>query len=245
MSRPTARWTSSTPPSALVRAGVEDPEIEDQLSRIQDELFCVGAELATPHGARARSAVPPLDPRWTDAPGGGHRRLGGGAATARRASCLPGGTRTAAALHLARCACRRAERPRGRPGRRGAEVAPVVLAYLNRLSDFLFVAARVANHRAGRPEMLWDPRSKHEARPEVNRCRAARRSPSSPAPASGWDRPSPARSRAAATRSPPTTAPTAPRGFAAALPADLAAPDGPARLAAAFRGVASTGSTCS
>src|SRR5512142_1001908 len=49
----------------LVRAGVEDPELEQHLARIQDELFCVGAELATPHGAKARSAIPPVQDRWT------------------------------------------------------------------------------------------------------------------------------------------------------------------------------------
>jgi cob(I)alamin adenosyltransferase len=140
----------------LVRAGVEDPEIEDQLSRIQEELFCVGAELATPHGARARSAIPPVDAGWIT-------RLEA-AIDVWEAELppltrfvLPGGTRTAAALHLARCACRRAERHVVALAA-GEEVAPVVLAYLNRLSDFLFVAARVANHRAGRPEVLWDPK---------------------------------------------------------------------------------------
>ncbi len=139
----------------LVRAGVEDPEIEGQLSRIQEELFCVGAELATPHGARARSAIPPVDAGWII-------RLEA-AIDVWEAELppltrfvLPGGTRTAAALHLARCACRRAER-RVVALAAGEEVAPVVLAYLNRLSDFLFVAARVANHRAGRPEVEWEP----------------------------------------------------------------------------------------
>lgn len=139
----------------LVRAGVEDPELEAHLARIQDELFCVGAELATPPDAKARSAVPPVEPRWTAALEAAidawelelpplHQFV------------LPGGTRTAAALHLARCICRRAERQvvalpaeaRGAP----------LLAYLNRLSDFLFVAARLANHRAGRPEVQWDPK---------------------------------------------------------------------------------------
>jgi cob(I)alamin adenosyltransferase len=69
---------------------------------------------------------------------------------------LPGGTRTAAALHLARCVCRRAER-RVVALASEAEVLPATLAYLNRLSDFLFVAARLANHRARRTETPWDP----------------------------------------------------------------------------------------
>jgi cob(I)alamin adenosyltransferase len=69
---------------------------------------------------------------------------------------LPTGTRTAAALHLARCVCRRAER-RVVALAAEVEVAPETLAYLNRLSDFLFVAARLANHRARRPETPWKP----------------------------------------------------------------------------------------
>jgi cob(I)alamin adenosyltransferase len=69
---------------------------------------------------------------------------------------LPGGTRTAAALHLARCVCRRAER-RVVALAAEAPVDPALLAYLNRLSDFLFVAARVANARARKEELLWDP----------------------------------------------------------------------------------------
>ncbi len=139
----------------VVRTGVEDPQIEAHLARVQEQLFCVGAELATPQGAKARSAIPPVDARWvteleaaidtweTELPPLTH-------------FVLPGGTRTAAALHLARCTCRRAER-RVVALAAETEVAAVVLAYLNRLSDFLFVAARVANHRAGRPEVLWEP----------------------------------------------------------------------------------------
>jgi cob(I)alamin adenosyltransferase len=71
---------------------------------------------------------------------------------------LPGGTRTAAALHLARTVCRRAER-RVVALAAETEVDPGALAYLNRLSDFLFVAARLANLRAHKEEPLWDPRS--------------------------------------------------------------------------------------
>ncbi len=145
---------------------------------------------------------------------------------------LPGGTRTAAALHLARCACRRAERTTVALSA-VAEVSPTVLPYLNRLSDFLFVAARLANHRAGRPETTWDP----EGQPgEVRRPRAAAGSRSSPAPACGWARPSPAPCRARGWTVAAHYHTHRPRGFAAALPADLSAPDGPARLAAAFRG---------
>jgi len=142
----------------VVRAGVEDPELERHLARVQDELFCVGAELATPRAAKARSVLPPVEPRWTAqleaAIDGWEAEL-----PPLRQFILPGGTRTAAALHLARCTCRRAERSVvALAAAAPEEVAPSVLAYLNRLSDFLFVAARIANHRAGRPEVEWDPK---------------------------------------------------------------------------------------
>jgi cob(I)alamin adenosyltransferase len=66
---------------------------------------------------------------------------------------LPGGSPAGAALHLSRTICRRAER---RVVSLGAdEVDPVLLAYVNRLSDFLFVAAREVNHRAGAAELKW------------------------------------------------------------------------------------------
>ncbi len=137
------------------RALVEDPEIDRELARIQEELFCVGAELATPHDAKARAAIPPVDGAWTarleGAMDGWDREL-----PPLSRFVLPGGTRTAAALHVARTVCRRAERHVVSLAAE-VEVAPVVLAYLNRLSDFLFVAARVANHRAQREEPLWDP----------------------------------------------------------------------------------------
>ncbi len=138
-----------------VRAVVEDPEIDAQLARVQEELFCVGAELATPRDAKARSALPAVQASWA-------ARLEG-AMDAWEPELprltrfvLPGGTRTAAALHVARTVCRRAER-RVVSLAAEADVDPVVLAYLNRLSDFLFVAARVANHRARKEEPLWDP----------------------------------------------------------------------------------------
>ncbi len=139
------------------RAIVEDPELDAELGRIQAELFCVGAELATPHGAKARSAIPPVDPAWT-------ARLER-AVDAWDAELppltrfvLPGGTRTAAALHVARTVCRRAER-RAVALAAEAEVEGEVLTYLNRLSDLLFTAARLANHRARHDEPTWDPRA--------------------------------------------------------------------------------------
>jgi cob(I)alamin adenosyltransferase len=72
---------------------------------------------------------------------------------ALRRFILPGGNRTGAWLHLSRTVCRRAER--SIVALRPDHVDPHLLAYVNRLSDLLFVLARAANHRAGRPEIAW------------------------------------------------------------------------------------------
>ncbi len=138
------------------RALVEDPEIDRQLASVQEELFCVGAELATAADAKGRAAFPPVDARWTTRL---ERAIDVWDAELPPLDrfVLPGGMRTAAALHLARTVCRRAERSVVALAAQ-AEMAPAVLAYLNRLSDFLFVAARLANARARRDEPLWDPR---------------------------------------------------------------------------------------
>jgi cob(I)alamin adenosyltransferase len=140
----------------VVRAGVEAPDLDAELGRIQAELFCVGAELATPHDARARSAIPPVDAAWTARLEAAIDAWEGELPPLTR-FVLPGGTRTAAALHVARTVCRRAER-RAVALASVVEVDARVLAYLNRLSDLLFVAARLANHRARREETTWDPR---------------------------------------------------------------------------------------
>lgn len=139
----------------LVRASVEAPDVDAQLALVQAELFCVGAELATPHGARARSAIPPVSPGWIERLEGAMDGWDAELPPLTR-FVLPGGTRTAALLHVARTVCRRAER-RAVALAAEVELDPMVVAYLNRLSDFLFVAARVANRRAHREEPVWDP----------------------------------------------------------------------------------------
>jgi len=69
---------------------------------------------------------------------------------------LPGGTRGAASLHLARTICRRAERAVVRMIQQGEASDPVVVKYLNRLSDLLFVLSRLENCREGVPDVIWE-----------------------------------------------------------------------------------------
>lgn len=136
----------------VVRSAALDPDLEEALIRIQRDLFAVGAQLADPRDRlaarvtkafignddvtrleqlidRVEQEVPPLT-RFI----------------------LPGGTMAGASLHLARTICRRAER-------RIVSLSPqpdlLLIRYMNRLSDLLFVLARVVNHRARQPETEW------------------------------------------------------------------------------------------
>jgi cob(I)alamin adenosyltransferase len=131
-----------------------DAVLDPMLARVQNELFDLGADLSTPAKPdeadgfvlrildsqvkrledeidELNSVLPPL-----------------------ASFVLPGGTPAAAALHLARTVCRRAEREAVRLGEAGEPVSGPALRYLNRLSDVLFVAARFANDR-GAAEVFW------------------------------------------------------------------------------------------
>jgi cob(I)alamin adenosyltransferase len=138
----------------LARAsGDLDQEFDALVARVQDDLFAVGAALADPnplgkfHGAvteglstrleaeidRLEAELPPLTQ-----------------------FILPGGSPAAAQLHLARTICRRAERLVVHLSRLpGIDVPHYLLAYLNRLSDFLFVLARAVNRRSGVADTPW------------------------------------------------------------------------------------------
>jgi cob(I)alamin adenosyltransferase len=140
----------------VARARGGDADLDALLAQAQDHLFALGAELATPPGAKARAAVPAIDAAWAAALEQAIDRLEG-ELEPLRSFILPAGAPLAAELHLARAVCRRAER-RVVALHRHERVAAEVLVYLNRLSDFLFVAARAANRRAGVPEAPWNPR---------------------------------------------------------------------------------------
>ena len=128
-------------------------DVIDLLEQLQKDLFAIGAQLADPaeriSERVAKVAVGDADIQrlegWID-------RFEGELPPLRR-FILPGGCRAGALLHLSRTVCRRAERSIVALG--SGHVDALVLAYVNRLSDLLFVAARVVNHRAGQPEVEW------------------------------------------------------------------------------------------
>jgi cob(I)alamin adenosyltransferase len=125
------------------------------LESIQRDLLAVGGQLATPDPAKVAKALDKArlsDDRikeLEDTIDAADREL-----DPLRAFVLPGGTPKAAALHQARTICRRAER-RVVALAREQPVAPVILVYLNRLSDVLFTLARLANQRAGTGDRIW------------------------------------------------------------------------------------------
>ena len=142
---------------ARLSAASEAPELDAMLGRIQNDLFDLGADLATPatasepEGSALRIVQSQVDrlEQEIDSLNAGLQPL--------RSFVLPGGTPAAAALHLARTICRRAERLMVDVQlSRGEVVSTAALSYVNRLSDFLFVASRYCNDkRSG--DVLWVP----------------------------------------------------------------------------------------
>jgi cob(I)alamin adenosyltransferase len=133
----------------VARSSVPDAKLYNALARIQNELFVVGADLATP-GETTRidrigeHNVTRLEKEIDDFEG---------ELEPLRQFILPGGTSAASYLHLARTICRRAEREIVKLAA-DETINQLVLHYINRLSDWLFVTARLANAHAGMPDML-------------------------------------------------------------------------------------------
>ncbi|HXH12313.1 MAG TPA: cob(I)yrinic acid a,c-diamide adenosyltransferase [Alphaproteobacteria bacterium] len=139
----------------MICAQLSDGEVLDCLRRIQMELFDVGSDLATPTAATTRKLIPRIRAeqtlrleQWID-------RYEKELSPLTR-FILPSGSLAGATLHFARTVCRRAER-------RVVALSKVetinleLIRYLNRLSDLLFVLARLVNQRAQMPEIVWEP----------------------------------------------------------------------------------------
>jgi cob(I)alamin adenosyltransferase len=137
----------------LVRTEPFDTQVDALLARVQSRLFDLGAELATAPDSKVALGIPlvneaevqalelAIDQAETELP-------------ALKTFVLPGGTRAAAHLHLARTVCRRAERKLVLLAA-SESVREICIHYVNRLSDTLFVLARLANQRAGLADVPW------------------------------------------------------------------------------------------
>jgi len=142
---------------ARVHTASASPEIHAMLGRIQNDLFDLGADLATPDTGEKLS----YEPLRIVASQVARLEADIDALNARlsplRSFVLPGGSAAAAALHVARTVARRAERLMVELSRRPGEIVGAeAIRYMNRLSDFLFVAARAANDN-GAADVLWVP----------------------------------------------------------------------------------------
>lgn len=131
-------------------------EVTAILSRVQNELFHLGADLCFVEEDKSPASGPTVERRHVEALEEDIDRLSAGL-EALENFILPGGSRSGAQLHLARTVCRRAERCVVRLAAEEA-IGAHVLRYLNRLSDFLFCAARFENARSEISETLWDSR---------------------------------------------------------------------------------------
>ena len=148
--------------TAAITAYAEQPTLpaapgKNLLREIQDRLFTIGASLACDPEKETKLAIPDLaesdltlletsiDSMETELP-------------PMTSFLLPGGHVAVSTAHVARCVCRRAERSCVRMQDEQLSVEPLVLRYLNRLSDYLFVLARFIGHRLAVPEIPWKPR---------------------------------------------------------------------------------------
>lgn len=139
----------------FARAVAAEPGMDRELERIQRDLFAIGSLLATPDLEKMQKQLAKAElhdervaelERLMD--------LADAELEPLRAFILPGGTAKAAALHVSRTVCRRAER-RVVSLAREVDLPAIVVTYLNRLSDLLFTFARLANHRAGEGDVQW------------------------------------------------------------------------------------------
>jgi cob(I)alamin adenosyltransferase len=135
-------------------AGITDTIL---LQEVQDRLFTVGSSLACDPEKEPKMKIPDLKEedisllekeidRMTEA------------LPVMKFFILPGGHPVISHLHIARCVCRRAERACVRLDAEGEEVEAIVIKYINRLSDYLFMLARFAGHQLQVPEIAWRPR---------------------------------------------------------------------------------------
>jgi cob(I)alamin adenosyltransferase len=160
-----ARTANAEGPPSPARA-----HLEDILKRLQNELFDLGSELATPPDAEYDGMF-----KVSDADVSALERLMDECQkdlAPLQSFILPGGGRVSAFLHQARTICRRAERDILRLSRE-EPIGAAVLPYVNRMSDLLFVLSRWAAKQAGEREYLWERGLRNQGRPAAARRKAA------------------------------------------------------------------------
>jgi cob(I)alamin adenosyltransferase len=142
----------------MVNDSAQHPELSEWLREIQDRLFTIGSTLATAPDKDVKMKLPDLhdsDVTWLE------QRIDKMNETLpeMRSFIIPGGNLAASTCHVARCVCRRAERICVAMQEQDEFVPELIVKYLNRLSDFLFVLARHLTHVSGTEEIPWRPRT--------------------------------------------------------------------------------------
>ena len=134
-----------------------DKNSKSGFQEIQDRLFTIGSALACDPEKETKMKIPDLkeeDITWLEKEIDKMNEI----LSPMMSFILPGGHPTISHLHIARCICRRAERCCVRLETEQNEVAPIIIKYLNRLSDYLFVMARYAGHLLNVAEIPWKAR---------------------------------------------------------------------------------------
>lgn len=131
--------------------------LENVLPGIQDRLFTIGSSLACDPEKEPKLKIPDLQQDDVTLLENEMDKMNE-SLPPMNAFILPGGHVAVSTLHITRCVCRRAERMCVRLQKKEKDMSPLILKYLNRLSDYLFVLARFAAYRLGAEEIPWKPR---------------------------------------------------------------------------------------
>jgi len=136
---------------------LNDADLQAELSFIQDRLFTIGSALACDPIKAPKMQIPDIREEDISILENAMDRMDEGLPELKN-FILPGGHPTVSTLHIARCVCRRAERCIVRLELESLEVAPIIIQYLNRLSDYLFMLSRYAAKKLGVEERVWKGR---------------------------------------------------------------------------------------
>jgi len=136
---------------------ITDEASKKMLKEIQDRLFTIGSSLACDPDKEPLMKIPDLKPEDIVVVENAIDHMNE-ALPVMKSFILPGGHVAVSSLHVARCVCRRAERICVHMQEENLFIDPLVIKYINRLSDYLFVLARYIGHLNGTPEIAWKPR---------------------------------------------------------------------------------------
>jgi cob(I)alamin adenosyltransferase len=141
----------------LCRDLLSDAQSRKILLEVQDRIFTIGSSLACDPIKEPKMRIPDLKEKDVALLENEMDRMNQSVA-AMKFFILPGGHSTLSHLHVVRCICRRAERCCVRLELESLEVEPIIIKYLNRLSDYLFVLSRYTGHQLKVEEISWNPR---------------------------------------------------------------------------------------